>query len=140
MLRTGLMTLNILFFAVHTALVVFNVFGWIPRRTRRWNLVCLLATAASWFVMGLWHGIGYCILTDWHWQVRHALGFKDSNLSYIQLMVQEVSGWTPSDSLASNVAAVTFVVSLTMSIGLNIRDRRLNLATKGKNPDLTSAS
>ena len=52
-----LLLLDGFFFVFHAALIAFNVFGWIPKRTRRLNLICLLVTASSWFVMGLWHGI-----------------------------------------------------------------------------------
>ena len=138
MSKSDLLALNIFFFVFHTALVLFNVFGWIPRRTRRANLYCLLATAASWLVMGMWHGIGYCILTDWHWQVRHALGFHDTDQSYIQLLVRELTGWSPSDALAKNVAGITFAYCLVIRIVLNVKDARLSLAAKGQNPDFTS--
>lgn len=66
--------LDVAFFAFHTVLVLFNLLGWVWRPTRRWNLITLGVTACSWFVMGLWYGIGYCICTDWHWQVRRELG------------------------------------------------------------------
>ena len=66
--RSGrsLVVLNILFFIFHTSLIVFNVAGWAWRATRRWNLLTLSLTAVSWFAMGLWYGVGYCICTDWH--------------------------------------------------------------------------
>ena len=50
--RAGLLALDGAFFVLHTALIVFNVLGWIPRRTRRWNLAALLATLFSWTSWG----------------------------------------------------------------------------------------
>jgi len=119
-----LLALDGAFFAFHTALVLFNVFGWIPKRTRKLNLACLLLTAASWFLMGLWHGIGYCLLTDLHWQVRHALGIHDPDHTYIQLLIRLLTGWEPSDFLVETFSGVVFAVAFAASLGLNIADRK----------------
>lgn len=127
-------TLNIAFFVFHTALILFNVFGWAWARGRRWNLITLLATAFSWGVMGLWKGIGYCICTDWHWRVREAMGIHETSDSYIVLLTRTLSGWDPPIALANNVAGVVFLTSLALSIGLNVRDWRRRRAS------LTSAS
>ena len=119
-----LAVLNILFFVFHTALILFNVFGWIPVKTRKWNLATLTLTFFSWCVMGIWKGEGYCICTDWHWQVRRAMGIHDDPNSYLILLVQKVSGWTPPSSLVNTVALYVFVVSIAGSAFLNIRDWR----------------
>lgn len=116
--------LNIFFFIFHTVLILFNVFGWIPRRTRRWNLVTLLATAFSWCVMGIWFGAGYCVCTDLHWRVRAAMGINDHADSYLVLLVRKLSGWDPPASLVNNVAMTVFVVTLIASITFNSLDAR----------------
>ena len=116
--------LNIAFFVLHTALILFNVFGWAWTRTRRWNLVTLLATVFSWGVLGMWKGFGYCPITDWHWRVREAMGIQETSSSYIVLLVQTLSGWSPPIELANMVAAVALLGSLCLSIGLNVRDWR----------------
>lgn len=113
---------NLLFFVFHTSLILFNVFGWIPRRTRRWNLATLLLTAFSWLVMGLWKGVGYCVCTDWHWQVRRAIGIRETSDSYLVLMIRNLSGWDPPVSLVNQVASVAFAVSFGASLYLNWRD------------------
>lgn len=119
-----LLFLDGVFFTFHTALVLFNVFGWIPRRTRRLNLACLLATAISWFVMGAWHGIGYCLLTDWHWQVRKALGLHDPEDSYVELLISKLTGWHAPPSLVQNGAGFIFFAALISSLYVNIRLNR----------------
>ncbi|HPF94086.1 MAG TPA: DUF2784 family protein, partial [Tenuifilaceae bacterium] len=63
------MLLDVFFVAFHTLLIAFNLFGWIWWRTRKANLITLLLTGLSWIGLGLFFGIGYCPLTDWHWQV-----------------------------------------------------------------------
>ncbi|MDH4059101.1 MAG: DUF2784 domain-containing protein [Cyclobacteriaceae bacterium] len=72
-----------LFMVLHPAIILFNLFGWIPRKTRKANLILLLLTGASWFVLGIWKGIGYCPLTDWHFKVLRKLGQTDLPYSYI---------------------------------------------------------
>ncbi|MCD4791284.1 MAG: DUF2784 domain-containing protein, partial [Bacteroidales bacterium] len=74
--------LDTFFVVFHTALIIFNLFGWIWKPTRRLNLITLLLTGASWFILGIFYGIGYCPLTDWHWQVLHKLGIYDVPNSY----------------------------------------------------------
>ena len=124
-----LAALNIFFFAFHTSLVLFNTFGWIWKATRRWNLATLLATSFSWFVMGAWKGIiGYCLCTDWHMQVRRALGIHDTAQTYIQLMAQTLTGHIPPLGVTTSVTAAVFAVSVVVSISLNLRDFRANRA------------
>lgn len=119
-----LSALNIGFFLFHTALIAFNVAGWAWRRTRRWNLVTLLATAFSWGILGIWKGVGYCICTDWHWRVREAMGLHETSSSYIVLLVRTLTGWDPPVALANTTAMIVFLSSLSLSIALNVRDIR----------------
>lgn len=116
--------LNVAFFAFHTALILFNVLGWIPRKTRPWNLATLLLTLFSWTVMGLWFGKGYCVCTDLHWRVRAAMGIHDHADSYLVLLVRLLTGWDPPVVLVNNVAAAVFAFSLVASVALNVHDRR----------------
>lgn len=116
--------LNLGFFAFHTALILFNVFGWIWPRTRRWNLATLLLTLASWTVMGIWFGKGYCVCTDLHWRVRAAMGIHDHADSYLVLLIRMTTGWDPPPALVSQVAAVVFLLALTTSVTLNLMDGR----------------
>jgi hypothetical protein len=58
------------FIIFHSVLICFNLFGWIPKALRKWNLFSLILTTFSWFILGIFYGFGYCFLTDWHWEVR----------------------------------------------------------------------
>ena len=109
----------------HTALILFNILGWMWAKTRKWNLFTLGLTAFSWLAMGAFYGVGYCVCTDIHYRIRDALGIHDPSGSYLQLLVQKVSGWWPSQSLTNNIAAIVFGLSIVMSVSLNIRDARL---------------
>ncbi|MEQ1822014.1 MAG: DUF2784 family protein [Fimbriimonadaceae bacterium] len=111
------------FWLFHTALIFFNLLGWIPKRTRRFNLIALAVTLFSWLIMGIWYGVGYCICTDWHFQIRDQLGLHDNADSYLQLLVRKL-GIDPPLGLLNNVAGICMVIAVSASIKLNIRDFR----------------
>jgi hypothetical protein len=116
--------LNIFFFVFHTVFTVFNITGWAFRGTRKWNLLTLSLTALSWFVLGIWYGWGYCICTDWHWQVRSALGYTDKSNSYIHFLVRKLTGINFPEPLVESVTLIIFLVCFGLSAWLNIRDHR----------------
>jgi hypothetical protein len=116
--------LNIFFFVFHSLFTLFNIAGWIFTRTRRLHLVTLLLTAFSWFILGIWYGWGYCACTDWHWQVREELGFRDRSHSYIHFLILELTGTDLDPQLVERGTLVVFLLSFALSIWLNIRDRR----------------
>jgi hypothetical protein len=114
--------LNYFFFVFHTAVILFNTFGYIPRKTRKINLIVLLLTAFSWFVLGIWYGWGFCVCTEWHWQVREHLGYGYPNDSYTHFLAQQLSGIDFSQKTVDIVTAADFFISFTLSITLNVRD------------------
>ena len=116
--------LNYFFFCFHTTLILFNTFGWIFRKTRKWNLITLLLTAFSWFVLGIWYGWGYCFCTDWHWRVRKYLGYHDQSNSYIQFLAQKLTGINFSAQVVDTITAIVFFTSLALSIVFNVKDWR----------------
>src|SRR5688572_9205632 len=115
--------LNIAFFVFHTSWIAFNCFGWVWRRTRPAQLATVLLTALSWFGLGVWYGWGYCPCTDWHWQVRERLGYSDPP-SYTQLLIRELTGVDLGAPLANALSVATLAVVGTISVVLNLRDRR----------------
>jgi len=121
--------LNYFFFVFHTLFTLFNITGWIFRPTRKWNLITLLLTAFSWFILGIWYGWGYCFCTDWHWQVREKLGYHDQQRSYISFLLQKLTGIQFNERLVENATLIAFLISLVMSVWLNIRDRKLRQLT-----------
>jgi hypothetical protein len=116
--------LNYFFFFFHTTFILFNLAGWIFPKTRKWNLATLLLTAFSWFVLGIWYGWGYCLCTDWHWDVRQQLGYHDQRNSYIHFLLLKLTGIDFNEQLVENATLVGFLLSFVMSVWLNIRDRQ----------------
>ncbi|HET9058134.1 MAG TPA: DUF2784 family protein [Chitinophagaceae bacterium] len=114
--------LNIFFFVFHTVFTLFNMVGWIFPKTRKLNLITLLLTAFSWFVVGIWKGWGFCYCTEWHWQVRERLGYTDQSPSYIHFLILKLTGINFSLPLVETATVIVFAISLIMSVWLNIRD------------------
>ena len=113
-LLDGLLTL------LHTAIVLGNLLLWIPARTLRLHLVIVLGTTASWLGLGAFYGIGYCVLTDWHWQVKRALGEANLPGSFVHYGLEAITGapWDPE--LVKRGTAGTFVVVAVISIVRNV--------------------
>ena len=115
--------LDYLFVAFHTGLISFNATGWIWRRTRRWHLLCIVATWASWLGLGLVYGLGYCPCTDWHWQVKRALGETELPSSYIKYYFDKLTGQEWNAATVDTGVMLAGLVVLVLSIWLNYRDR-----------------
>ena len=122
--------LNIFFFVFHSCVVLFIVFGWIWKKTRLANLILIGLTAFSWFFLGIWYGFGYCPCTDWHWQVRMKLGLYDTSTSYLEFLVEKITGLDVSRSLVDVFAVVFLVIAFCLSVVLNIRDFRQRKSKK----------
>ena len=116
--------LNIFFFVFHTLFTLFNIVGWAFRRTRKLNLITLSLTAFSWFVLGIWKGWGYCLCTDWHWDVRDKLGLEDRSRSYIHFLILKITGANLDPKLVEQGTLIVFLLSFALSIWLNIRDSK----------------
>ena len=116
--------LDIFFFVFHTAIILFNLFGWLWKKTRKANLVLLLLTAFSWFILGIWYGFGFCPCTEWHYQVRMKLGHYDMPDSYIKFCIDFFTGLDVNARLVEVSTLVFFLLALILSVYVNIRDWR----------------
>lgn len=111
-----LAALDIAFIVFHTALIVFNSIGWVFPTLRKWHLVSLSLTAFSWFGLGFWYGWGYCICTDWHWQIRQHLGIETDSNSYIHFLIISLTGLDLDVPLVDALTLVLFFAIFAMSI------------------------
>lgn len=122
---TGLRILDIFFVIFHTSLTLFNMFGWIWKRTRMANLITLALTGGSWLFLGLIAGVpGYCPLTDWHFNILYKLGRTDLPTSYIKYLVDRMTGLNVNQTLVDNATLYGFITALALSLFLTIRDHR----------------
>jgi hypothetical protein len=112
------------FFAFHTLLILFILFGWAGKRLRPWHMAVCLATLFSWCVLGLRYGFGYCPCTDWHWMVRERLGYEDMPRSYIKFLVDALTGLDASPFWVDVATSGLFALAMLCSAALLVKDYR----------------
>ncbi len=119
--------LDWLILVFHTSLMFFVLIGWGWRRTRRWHLFVLTLILLSWYGLGIFYGFGYCLCTDWHWQVKEALGETDLPDSYVKYFLDRLTGrgW---DARLVNASVVLITLTVfALSLWLNWRDWRARI-------------
>jgi hypothetical protein len=112
------------FIIFHTLFALFNLFGWIWKKTRKINLLLLFLTLFSWLILGIWYGVGYCPLTEWHWQVRYNLNLYNMPNSYIKFLLDTLTGWNWNEVLVDVGTGALFGTAFIVSITYNIYDWR----------------
>lgn len=119
-----LVFLDILLTIVHLAIILFNLFGWIFVGTRRLHFVFILLTAASWFILGIWFGMGYCPVTDWQWNVKEQLGERNLPSNFVEYFAEKITGYDFSEQLVNRVIGVCFAAAALLSVYVNFIRRR----------------
>jgi hypothetical protein len=111
--------LDIFLTLFHLAIVGFNLFGWIPKRTRKANFILIVLTAASWFLLGIWYGMGYCPVTEWQWQVKEKLGETNIPNNFIEYISEKVFNRDFDTALIGIVTTVCFALAAAASVYVN---------------------
>lgn len=114
--------LDYFFIVFHSSLVLFNLTGWAWRRARRLHLATIGLTILSWFGLGMFFGWGYCLCTDWHWQVKRTLGETDLPNSYVKYYADKLTGvqWEPF--VVDTATLLLGLSAFVLSCWLNWRD------------------
>ena len=115
--------LDVFFVVFHSALMAFNLFGWIPKRTRRLHLLVSGLTWLSWLGLGLFFGFGYCPCTDWHWDVKRALGERHLPASYVKYYADALTGMDWDGNLVNRIVTGLGAAALVISIYVNFPPR-----------------
>lgn len=120
--------LDYFFLFFHSALILFNLLGWIWKSIRKWNLLLLLLTGLSWSVLGIWYGFGYCPCTDWHWKILEELGRAPEMNSYIKYLLKRLFELNISSRAADFSTLIIYLLLLLISGYLNWRDHQKKLS------------
>lgn len=112
---------NALFHLVHVTLILFVLLGWMWAPTRTAHLVLTLLTLASWFVLGIWMGPGYCPVTSWHWAIKESLGGGRPEATYVQLLGETLLRRHLNSSAIDRLVVVTTLIVATASLVLNAK-------------------
>lgn len=110
---------DILLSIVHLVLIGFNLFGWIWPQTRKAHLITIAATAASWFILGIWFGMGYCPITDWQWDVKEKLGETNLPNSFIKYFADKITGKNLNRGLIDTTTVCLFAAAVVLSVYMN---------------------
>lgn len=114
--------LDILLAFVHVLVVAATMTLWWPKRTRRWHLGLVGLVTSSWLILGPLRGrsLGYCFLTEWHWDIKRRLGETDLPSTFILWMFESVG--IDATAFARPLAGWVLGLCVGMSIVLNGRD------------------
>ena len=115
---------------LHLVIILFNLFGWIPRYTRKAHLISIIITAASWFLLGIWFGIGYCPITDWQWQIKEKLGESNLPASFIKYYADKITGSKIDPILIDRVTVGCFACAAFISVFVNLFLKRASVKIK----------
>lgn len=113
--------LDVFFLVFHSLLILFILSGWLWKRTRKLNLLVILLTAASWGVLGIFYGFGYCPLTDWHFSILEKLGHSNLPDSYIKYLADRISGQDFSQRLVDRVTLTGLILAMACSLFVTVR-------------------
>ena len=115
----------------HSTFVLFVLFGWIPKSTRKAHIIAISLTLIAWLVIGLYMGvIGYCPLTDWHWDIKRALGERNIPSSFIEYMLERITGIDLDKKLVDTGTAVGLILSILLASYVNLRHYLISKRTK----------
>ena len=126
--------LDLFFVVFHSGIIIFSLTGWIWKKTRKLNLIVLGIIGSSWLFLGLLVGtLGYCPLTDWHFNVLEKLGRTDLPNSYVKYLADRLTGKDFNARLVDNVTLYLFLAALILSIILSVKDivRKRKLKKRG---------
>ena len=116
-----LVFLDVLFTLLHCGVIGFNLFAWLFPQTRRAHSLVAGLTLLSWLGLGVYYGWGYCFLTDWHWEVKRALGQDDLPASFIHYMVREWLGLDLAAAMVDWLTVLVFFIAIGCSLYVNFR-------------------
>lgn len=117
--------LDIIFLWLHIVIILFNLFGWIWKIARKPHLIILASTLFSWLVLGIKYGLGYCFLTDWHWEVKMKLGETNLPNSFIKYFFDQYTFLIVSAELADliTISCIVLVIIFTTYVNFFKKDK-----------------
>ncbi len=126
-----LSVLDIALNIIHVLIILFCVTGWLVPRWRRAHFVILITILFSWFVLGIWKGWGYCMLTDVQWRIKHSLGQQNLPDSFIKYSVDKIAGRDIPSRLINPVIYCLFFTSVAGALYFRF------VKKLAKKPDIT---
>lgn len=120
-----LIVLDYLLAIFHISLTLFNLTGWIFPKTRKLHVITISLTLGAWLFLGIWYGLGYCPLTDWHWNIKRQLGEQNLTGSCIKYYADALFRTSFDRVLVDQLtgAVMLFIVVATLVVNLRKRNK-----------------
>ncbi len=122
-----LRALDIFLTIAHLAILSFNLFGWIWPATRKLHLVVVLITAFCWLILGIWHGLGYCPITDWQWQIKEKLGEGNLPSSFVTYCLYGIGLKMIPVAVITYATGISFAIAGGLALYFNVVRRWIGL-------------
>ena len=116
LVQFGHAALNTVLHLAHQGLIAFTLIGWAFCETRLLHLAAMVLVGVSWLGLGLFHGFGYCLLTDIQWGLKERMGEQRPAAGYMKFLADHLSG---RDCDAKLVDAVTYI-TCTLCCGASL--------------------
>jgi len=100
---------------IHITLILFFLFGWLFESTRSAHMVVALLMFVSWYGLGLFFEMGYCLITDLQWKVKRRLNEEPETKYYVKYMVDKITGLDSNPVFINRMSVSVFFVVLALS-------------------------
>ena len=92
------------------------------KSTRKAHLIAIGLVLIAWLGIGLYKGvIGYCPLTDWHWDIKRSLGERNIPSSFTEYMLEKITGHDLDRKLVDIGTAAGLILSVLAAGYVNVR-------------------
>jgi hypothetical protein len=118
--RGGLTLLDVALHPIHVAIILLSTLGWIFPPTRKIGLAIQVLVLISWFGLGWFRGLGYCLATDWHDRIQKRLGRTGFPHGYIRFLCERLAGIEPGPARTDRITMSVFFVALACSLVTNL--------------------
>ncbi|MCA1901621.1 MAG: DUF2784 domain-containing protein [Candidatus Hydrogenedens sp.] len=120
---------DVLLTVIHLIFIVFILFGWIPIKLRKVHYISMWIVFISWFLLGLYFGLGYCPLTDLHWKIKIKLNEVNLPYSFIKYILDRITKNDFDETMINYVTVVVFIFIFILSTYFFIKDKRSKKTT-----------
>jgi len=120
---------DVLLTVIHLIFIVFILFGWIPIKLRKVHYISMWIVFISWFLLGLYFGLGYCLLTDLHWKIKIKLNEVNLPYSFIKYILDRITKNDFDETMINYVTVVVFIFIFILSTYFFIKDKRSKKTT-----------
>jgi hypothetical protein len=101
----------------HTGMTLFALVAWLYRPLVPFHFFLSLIIWFSWIVIGFYVGYtGYCMVTDYHWQVEQMRGNEGLPASYIEYLLRIFWPHDMDDGILNAIVGVSFL-AITIASG-----------------------